>query len=104
MVNNKVNKRKNMENNKIKPKYITVAEMAKVLGVSRITVFNKIKKGQIPAEKIGRAFAIPYDYVEEFTQNFGTEKMTEAKKAYIEKAVGKIVKEYGETLKLLGKE
>ena len=35
-------------------KYYTVKELADILGISRVAVFNKIKKGEIKAEKAGR--------------------------------------------------
>lgn len=38
--------------------FYTTAELAKLLGISRIAVFNKIKKGDIKAQKIGRNFVI----------------------------------------------
>lgn len=38
--------------------FFTTAELAEVLGVSRITIFNKIKKGEIKAQKMGRNFVI----------------------------------------------
>lgn len=38
--------------------YISVAQAAGELGVSRIAVFKKIKKGQIKACRIGRSYAI----------------------------------------------
>lgn len=90
-----------MENNR---KYISVAELAKIFGISRIAVFKRIKKGQIPAEKIGRSYAIPMDYVNEIIQGTSVKSLTEEQKEIIKKAVEKIVKEYGETLRLLGKE
>lgn len=87
-----------MENKTQKGKYISVQELADMLGISRIAVFKRIKKGQIPAERFGRSYAIPRDYASE------SGGLTESKRAEIERAVGKVVKEYGETLKLLGKE
>ncbi|NTV44711.1 MAG: excisionase family DNA-binding protein [Candidatus Yonathbacteria bacterium] len=87
-----------------KATYISTAELAKILGISRIAVFNKIKKGQIPAEKIGRSYAISIEHVNEMISGSDANILTEEKKEIIEKAVGKVVKEYGETLKLLGKE
>jgi excisionase family DNA binding protein len=83
-----------------KKEYITIAELAKMLGISRIAVFNKVKKGQIKAEKIGRNYAILKSYVEEI---LGKE-LGKSDKDEIDKAVHKTVKEYGETLRLLGKE
>ncbi|MFH1671477.1 MAG: helix-turn-helix domain-containing protein [Candidatus Portnoybacteria bacterium] len=81
-------------------KYYTISELAKILNISRQAVFNKIKKGQIKAEKIGRNFAIPKLSLEEVVYG----KLTDELKREIEQGVGKVVKEYGETLKLLGKE
>lgn len=89
-----------MENKDKKAKYISVAELAKMLGISRIAVFNKIKKGQIKAEKIGRSYAISMEDVLDITGG----QLTENDKTEIKKAVEKVVKEYGDTLKLLGKE
>lgn len=93
-----------MENKGKKAIYISVAELAKMLGISRIAVFNKIKKGQIPAERIGRSYAISMEHVNEIISGSGPEVLTADKKEEIKKAVEKVVKEYGETLKLLGKE
>ena len=93
-----------MENKDKKRTYISVAELAKMLGISRIAVFNKIKKGQIPAEKIGRSYAILMEHVNEIISGSISEILTEEKKEDIKNAVEKVVKEYGETLKLLVKE
>ncbi|MGE0267764.1 MAG: excisionase family DNA-binding protein [Candidatus Omnitrophota bacterium] len=38
--------------------FISIAQAARTLSVSRIAVFKKIKKGQIKARKIGRSYAI----------------------------------------------
>lgn len=38
--------------------YISIPEYAKKLGISRIAVYKKVKKGQLPAKKIGRHYAI----------------------------------------------
>ena len=38
--------------------YYSVPELAGILNISRIAVFNKIKKGQIKAEKVGRNYII----------------------------------------------
>lgn len=39
--------------------YLSIAEVARQKGVSRIAIFKKVKKGQIKAIKIGRSYAIP---------------------------------------------
>lgn len=84
----------------MKKKLLSTIELAKILGISRIAVFKKIKSGEIKAEKIGRNFGIDQRNLGEILGNV----LSEEKKHEIEKSVKKTVKEYGETLKLLGKE
>ncbi len=93
-----------MQNKGKKASHVSIAELAKKLGISRIAVFNKIKKGQIPAEKIGRSYAISIEHANDIVKYGQSRVLTEEKKEGIDKAVHKVVKEYGETLKLLGKE
>lgn len=93
-----------MKNKDKKVIYISVPELAKMLGISRVAVFNKIKKGQIIAEKIGRSYAISMEEVHDIIHGSKPTVLTEEKKGEIKKAVAKVVEEYGETLKLLGKE
>lgn len=91
---------KNKNKNK---KYVSVIELAKMLGISRVAVFKRIKKGQIPAEKIGRSYAIPTEFVSSIIRD-KNKQLTEENKNDIEKTVKKVIREYGETLKRLGKE
>jgi len=82
----------------LKDNYYSTTELAKLLGVSRITVFNMIRDGRLKAEKVGRNYLIPKD-------SLGIDaELTEDQKQKISKAVKKTVKEYGETLKLLADE
>lgn len=83
-----------------KEKYITIPQLAKLLGISRIAVYKKVKKGQIKAIKVGRHFAISQRYV---TAILGKE-LGQKEKQEIDMAVKKTVKEYGEVLRLLGNE
>ena len=83
-----------------KKEYVTIPELAKILGISRIAVYKKVKKGQIEAIRIGRNYAIPYKY----TQNIMGGELTVSEKKGIDTAVKKTVREYGEVLKLLGDE
>lgn len=80
--------------------YITIPQLAKFLGISRIAVYKKVKKGKIKAMKIGRNYAIPERYIAEILGK----DLGEREKKQIDKAVKKAVKEYGEVLRLLGKE
>jgi len=83
-----------------KGEYITIPQLAKILGISRIAVYRKVKKGQIKAVRIGRVFAIPQKQIAAI---LGKTLRREDKKE-IDQAVAKAVKEYGHTLKLLGSE
>jgi excisionase family DNA binding protein len=80
--------------------YLTTQELAKILGISRVAVHKRIKKGEINATKIGRNYVIAKD---ELPIIFGS-VLSEATKTAIEDAVRKTVKDYGEALRLLGKE
>ena len=83
-----------------KEKYLTIPELAKILGVSRIAIYNRVKKGQIPATKIGRIYVI----TDKTIAGILGKKVTPKGKKQIDAAVLKTVKEYGEVLRLLSKE
>jgi excisionase family DNA binding protein len=83
-----------------KSEYLTIPQLAKILGVSRIAVYRRVKKGQIKAVKIGRNFAIPQKQVAAILGK----RLGQADKKEIDSAVKKTVKEYGRVLKLLGSE
>ena len=80
--------------------FITTAELAKILGISRVSVFKRIKRGQIKAIRVGRNFIIPKDSLPEVLGQVLSKK----NKSEIETAVKKTVREYGQTLRLLGNE
>lgn len=80
--------------------YLTIPQLAKILGLSRIAVYNKVKKGQIKATKIGRNYAIDRKNV----ANILSKALADEDKKQIDAAVKKTVQEYGQTLKLLGAE
>jgi excisionase family DNA binding protein len=80
--------------------FLSTSEVARLLGISRIAVFKRIKSGNIKAIKVGRNFIIEKD---DLTQILGSTLTNETKKE-LEKAVIKTVGEYGEALRLLGKE
>ncbi|MEK9194388.1 MAG: helix-turn-helix domain-containing protein [Patescibacteria group bacterium] len=81
-------------------RFLSTSEVAKLLGISRIAVFKKIKAGHIEAKKIGRVFVIDKKDLPEILG----EVLSKNKKHEIEAAVTKTMKEYGETLRLLGQE
>lgn len=81
-------------------KYITIPQLAEILGLSRVAVFKKVKRGEIKAIKIGRNYAIPKKII----ANIMGRTLNSKEKREIEKAVKKTVREYGEVLKLLSRE
>lgn len=83
-----------------KERFLSTTELAKLLGISRVAVFKRIKKGKIKATKVGPNFIINKKDLGEMLG----EVLSPAKKQEIDKAVTKTIKEYGETLKLLGAE
>ena len=78
--------------------FLSTNELAKILGISRIAVFKKIKSGEIKAQKVGRNYIIEKKDV----FDFDSQELSETDKLLIDKAVKKTVKEYGDTLRLLG--
>ena len=84
----------------VRQKYMTIPQLAKLLGLSRIEVYRKVKRGKIPAIKIGRNYAISD---RDITYILNKEISTKAKKR-VDAAVRKTIRDYGELLKLLGKE
>jgi excisionase family DNA binding protein len=81
-------------------RHMTIPELARLLGVSRIAVYNRVKKGQIPATKIGRTYVITDQTVADILGR----KVSDQGKKTIDGAVARTVREYGEVIKLLGKE
>ena len=80
--------------------YITIPELAKLLGISRIAVYKKVKKGQIKAQKIGRNYVIS----DENVQSVLKKKLGRKDKSSIDSAIKRTVSEYGQVLKWLSKE
>jgi len=78
----------------------STAEVAKILRLSRIEVFRKIKAGKIDAEKIGRNYVISHNSLAEaLGRVIGKHKRFE-----IDKTISRAMGEYGEALKKLAKE
>lgn len=84
----------------MKTDFVSTSEAAKILGISRVAVFNKIKLGKIEATKIGRNFVIRKRDV----LKAAGELLTSGQKRNINKAVERATKQYGEAFKRLGKE
>jgi excisionase family DNA binding protein len=83
-----------------KKEYVTIPQLAKILGISRIAVYKKVKAGEIKALRIGRIYAIPKRYLDSVMGK----ALGETAKKEIDKAIRKTIEDYGEVLRLLGQE
>lgn len=81
-------------------KFLSSTELAKILGISRVAVFKKIKTGRIKAQKVGRNFVVSRD---DLPGILGKE-LPESRREEISRAVRKVARDYGEALKMLGRE
>jgi len=84
----------------MKQQFLSTTQLASLLGISRVSVFRKIKNGEIKAIRVGRNYAIDKKYLPELEDR----ALSQQEKKIIDMAVKKTVREYGETLRLLGKE
>ena len=47
-------------------KFLTVAEVATVMRVSKMTVYRLVHSGDLPAVRVGRSFRVPEDAVNDY--------------------------------------
>lgn len=88
--------------NKDEKIFFSTSEVSKLLRISRVSVFNKIRQGIIKAEKIGRNYIIPREEIEHLLGD--NKNISEKDKREINMAVERAVKEYGQAIRMLGKE
>jgi excisionase family DNA binding protein len=53
------------------PELLTVAEVAALVRVSKMTIYRMIRKGELPAIAVGKSFRIPIEDVRRLTQSRG---------------------------------
>jgi len=87
-----------------KSEYFSIAQVAKLLKISRIAVYKKVKKGQLPTIRIGKIYAIPRESILRKIRRIKGHALRPEEKDKIKMAVDKTLKEYGEVLKRLGAE
>ncbi len=82
-------------------KFLSTTEVAQLLGISRVAVFKRIKKGTLPAQKRGRQYAIS-------KKDLGLDKLhsplSQKRKNEIERDISYMLKRYRKTFELLGKD
>lgn len=47
-------------------KFLTVAEVARIMRVSKMTVYRLVHSGELPAARVGRSFRVPERVVHEY--------------------------------------
>jgi excisionase family DNA binding protein len=47
-------------------KFLTVAEVANVMRVSKMTVYRMVHAGELPAVRVGRSFRVPEKAVHDY--------------------------------------
>ena len=63
-----VQRGKEKEVSKEMTKYVTIPELAKLLGKHRFSIYLKVCKGEIKSERAGRMYLIPRSEVERLTK------------------------------------
>jgi excisionase family DNA binding protein len=53
--------------------FLTVAEVASVMRVSKITVYRLVHSGHLPAIRVGRSFRVPEQAIHEFLRDSAAE-------------------------------
>jgi excisionase family DNA binding protein len=83
----------------MKKEYLTTTQAAEILGISRMHMLRKVKSGEIKAVKIGRNFLIDKGELSPIFKHATAQELKT-----IDQGVEKVVREYGDVLKKLGKE
>ena len=77
---------------------MTIPQLASEMGLSRVAVYKKVKRGEIPATKVGRDYVISARTARRVLQ----QELTRADERRIHEVVDRIIAEYGELLRWLG--
>ena len=80
--------------------FYSTTEVARILNISRISVFRQIKLGKIKADKIGKNFIISHNSLLEALGK----RVGNTKKEEIERAIDMAMRDYEGTFRRLSKE
>ena len=80
--------------------YLTIPQVAKLLGISRIAVYRQVKSGKIKATRFGRNYAISKKYIMEIAGKPFSDKDREQ----VDIAIKRALEQYGKAIKRLGEE
>jgi excisionase family DNA binding protein len=54
-------------------RYLTVAEVAELMRLSRMTVYRLVHGGELPAVRVGRSFRVPQDALDAYLRDHSVE-------------------------------
>ena len=57
-----------MERQLSEVRFVTVAEVASLMRVSKMTVYRLVHSGELPAIRVGRSFRVPESAVHDYLQ------------------------------------
>ena len=55
-----------MSSDQPRVRFLTVAEVAEVMRVSKMTVYRLVHSGEMPAVRVGRSFRVPQDALDHY--------------------------------------
>ena len=55
-----------------RPRFLTVAEVADEMRVSRMTVYRLVHSGELPAVRVGKSFRVPVDALRHYLDSSTT--------------------------------
>lgn len=50
-------------------RFLTVAEVASMMRVSKMTVYRLVHSGELPAVRVGRSFRVPEEAVDDYLRD-----------------------------------
>lgn len=84
----------------VSPKrFLSVSEVSKKIGLSRMQVIRQIREGRILAHRVGRSYAIPEEGLPGIYR-----KISETERKRVDQAVLRVLKEYEDVIRRLGRE
>ncbi len=58
-------------------RYLTVAEVAELMRLSRMTVYRLVHGGELPAVRVGRSFRVPQDALDAYLRSHSVEGLAD---------------------------
>lgn len=67
-----------MADDAARPRFLTVAEVAEEMRVSRMTVYRLVHAGELPAIRVGKSFRVPDEALRQYLEASvtSTDRMT----------------------------